>query len=565
MKLSSAWLYEQLAKEFTIVKAAGLSGRDGYLRPFFWSEVRSSRRGEKQQSEGNTDAWKDEKRQIEEGNTNAWKDKKRQDRGSMADRRGHVCVIPVLSEEDATKWSAADVQDPVFRVFCLEKGRCGKPKMESGGAYVCVEADGGAAEVLNYVQEMFDVCEEWEQKVVGLLAENAGIGKTLELSAGFLGNPLMVMGTDFSLTAEAGMEKLPEREKLFTRDGLNVEYMNALLQDEGYQKLTQERRTVLFPDYISGRRSMLRTLFVDQQPTYRLVLTEYDTPVTESCICILETLAKHLEYQLAREAPAPMKGDLEAIFQRVLSDRTADYVQISRSLSAVGWGGQDEYLCLVLQITYLNQKQLSTRAICCYVQKQLRDSVSFLYQDEVVSFFNLSRLGMDEEEAAAKLVYFIRDSYLKAGYSRTMKGHMNLRRQYVQAQTALDVGSRKRPYLWIHHFNQVALTYIIEQSTRKLPADMICHEGLLKLREHDRENHTEYMATLKTWIDRQMNATQAAKELYIHRSTFLYRMERIKEILHSDLENPEEVFYLELSYRLLEQDEEKNHGAGQSQ
>ncbi len=127
------------------------------------------------------------------------------------------------------------------------------------------------------------------------------------------------------------------------------------------------------------------------------------------------------------------------------------------------------------------------------------------------------------------------------------------------------LSNRTADYLWIHHFSQVALTYIIEQSTRKLPADMICHEGLLKLREHDRENHTEYMATLKTWIDRQMNAAQAAKELYIHRSTFLYRMDRIKEILHSDRENPEEVFYLELSYRLLEQDEEKNHDAGQSQ
>ncbi len=33
-------------------------------------------------------------------------------------------------------------------------------------------------------------------------------------------------------------------------------------------------------------------------------------------------------------------------------------------------------------------------------------------------FFDLTRLGKSQEEVAGKLVYFIRDTYLKAGYSR---------------------------------------------------------------------------------------------------------------------------------------------------
>ena len=71
------------------------------------------------------------------------------------------------------------------------------------------------------------------------------------------------------------------------------------------------------------------------------------------------------------------------IFVRVLSDRTADYLQVSRELSELGWSGNHEYMCLILQITYLNQQNLSTRAICRYIKKKLEDSVSFLYQDEI--------------------------------------------------------------------------------------------------------------------------------------------------------------------------------------
>ncbi len=579
VKLSSVWLYEQLKKEFEITETAGLSGRDGYLRPLFGSELRSGEHAAHTQA-AHMQAVHAQTARASAGPAGP---------GGKEARSGHVRVIPAASKQEVREWTDAGLPEKTFCVFCLSAGGYSVEKVEeliadgaldgktegrnargtldektkdnnAGSVWVCVvtgeeKESSGAAAVLNYLQMAFDSCDEWEDEVIRLLTGNAGIAKVLELSAGFLGNPLMVMGADFSLTAAAGMEKLPDRARLFTEDGVNVDYMNALLQDEEYQKITQAKQAMLYPGYISGYRSVNRNLFINGQPAYRLVLTECDNPVTQGCICILENLSRHLEYQLSREMPASMKGTLETIFQSVLTDRTADYVQISRRLSAAGWGSDDEYLCLILQITYLNQKQLSTGAICHYIQKQLNDSVSFLYQEEVVSFFNLSRLGMDEEAVAAKLVYFIRDSYLKAGYSRTMKGHMNLRRQYVQARTALDVGSRKKPYLWIHYFNQVALPYIIEQSTRRLPANMICHEGLLRLKEQDEKNHTEYMQTLKVYLDQQLNATQTAKELFIHRSTFLYRLEKIKEILHSDLEDADEIFYLELSFRLLEQND----------
>ena len=82
----------------------------------------------------------------------------------------------------------------------------------------------------------------------------------LEVTSAFLGNPLVLMGLDFSLIAEAGTSQLPERAKLFLDDGINVEFMNALLQDEGYRALTQSSRTTLFPAYLNGFSSLNRNL-----------------------------------------------------------------------------------------------------------------------------------------------------------------------------------------------------------------------------------------------------------------------------------------------------------------
>ena len=130
---------------------------------------------------------------------------------------------------------------------------------------------------------------------------------------------------------------------------------------------------------------------------------------------------------------------------------------------------------------------------------------------------------------------------------------MNLRRQFVQAKTALDVGARKYPYQWINYFDQVAFSYILEQSVRRLPARMLAHGGVLRLLESDHVHGTEYIKTLRCFLDHHQNAVQTARELYIHRSTFLYRMEKIRELLESSLEDPEEVLYIMFSLRVLEQ------------
>lgn len=562
MRLSSVYLYEKIKEKYEILKKGNLSGNDGYLRPFLRCGI-------------NRD------------------DRKKEDRF----RSGHVYVIQVRDDEEWKR--VVPVMKDIFWIFCKKSDAEKQNDNMIVGAGTGTEVEAGApesfetdinrnevevavsscddsdfgnipyiqvalenleeiAEFMNDMQEIFDTADGWERKIHDLMLEHAGMERLLQVTSEFLQNPLTVMGLDFTFVAEAGSKYLPPRARLYTDEGLNVEYVNALLQNETYREMADTHETVMFPAYISGCRSMNRNLFVDEKATHRLILTECRVEITQGVICVLDILSEKLEFLLAHEEEeADPDRDIERVFVRVLSDRTADYMQISRELSELGWGGNHEYMCLILQITYLNQQNLSTKAICRYIKKKLGDSVSFLYQDEIVVFFDLTRLGMNQEEVAGKLVYFIRDTYLKAGYSRVMTGHMNLRRQYVQAKTALDVGSRKKPYLWIHYFSQVAMTYILEQATKRLPGTMICHEGLLELKKHDEENQTKYMETLRVYLEQHLSATQAARELFIHRSTFLYRLDRIREILQSDLDDPEEIFYLELSFRLLEQEEEK--------
>ena len=63
---------------------------------------------------------------------------------------------------------------------------------------------------------------------------------------------------------------------------------------------------------------------------------------------------------------------------------------------------------------------------------------------------------------------------------------------------------------------------------------MLCHERLLFLQEHDDSSGSDYMRTLRCYLDNHCNVVQTARELFIHRSTLLLPPgKRSRKILES--------------------------------
>ncbi|MGN0353587.1 MAG: PucR family transcriptional regulator [Muricoprocola sp.] len=516
MKLSGAYLLEMLEQKRQVEKWEGVSEKEGYLRPFLMNL---------------------EDEYMEE----------------------HIWVV---SGEHIKNWASEHNHLPqkMLLVICnmdeeaeqiLSKRFWKKP-------YIALGGEAKVAEILNDLQKIFDQCEEWKSRLEELTVKNAPMEELLKASVKILGNPVLVMSMDFVLTAEAGLKDVPPQLRLFSESGVNIEQMNALLQDDRFQNMKAEKEPVIFPSYVVGYCSMNLNLFPKDKITHRIVLIENGKEITKGDGCLLKILGYYVEILLNRESMEGKKDDLDNVFWTLMSDRSADYLKISERLEDLGWSAKHEYFCCVLQIAGKEQKSMTSSVVCNYLKRKFPDSSSFLYEENVVCFFNLNKLELDADEVQHRLVPFIRDSFLMAGYSRVMKGHMYLRRQYEQAMIALDVGRREKPYQWVHRFNQAALPYILEQAVKRLPAQMVCEEHLLKLKEMDETHHTDYMLTLRTYLEQNLNATQTANALFIHRSTFLYRLEKIKEILDSNLDDPDEIFYLNLSFRLL--GEEENEG-----
>ena len=352
MKLSTELLFEKLQTEFTITAYGNLSSADGFLRPFLY----------------------DSKPLIDSRPIYEPLDK------SKGITPGHVCLahgkrleefIPHIFEEHflVLTGTRGDVQKLSSAVF----------------PYVVLSENTSLSSVLNFLQDIFDFYDDWSNELNTFLLKNDDITLLLHNALKIFQNPLSVISVDFSLIAETGEEKIPEKSRIFSDKEPNIDYINALTQDETYQSFCNSPTPFFFPGYITGISTLTMNIFQNGVPTHRLILYEAQKPITRGEYCLLSHLAGYVEYLLYHQH-IPISGqanDLHRILQTTLSDRSADYLDISHQLSSLGWSTRHEYLCLVYQTTYLDQKNMTTRAICNYMENHFPDCSSFLFKDEI--------------------------------------------------------------------------------------------------------------------------------------------------------------------------------------
>ena len=233
-------------------------------------------------------------------------------------------------------------------------------------------------------------------------------------------------------------------------------------------------------------------------------------------------------------------------------ERLTDYTAIDNRLSEYGWFSSHYYCCLSLTRSVDREEGLSGNYLCHYLEEMIKGSCAFPYGDDILVFVNLSRYDRTIDQLLTALTPFLRDSLLKTGASSTIRGTIDLRYSCLQARTAQEIGNKYENYRWVHRFEDISLTYLCDCCIRDMPSHMVVSQKLLTLHRYDEKHHSDYCDTLRTYLESEKNAVQSARKLFIHRSTFLYRLDRIQEIVPIDFNNEDELFYLLLSFRILD-------------
>ena len=403
--------------------------------------------------------------------------------------------------------------------------------------------------LFNTTQRAFDAYDAWDERMQSMALSESTLKSLLDASYRIFHNPLMVSTTEgFMVDYSSLMDTLPEFQEILSHNQVSVIACN----DKEMEPWTVQH----YQDPVTKRNNLFVEIYDKNRNSYRVILVEASRKLKHYDEYILQHLATYVQQMLERYTVVQedISYTLDRLLSNILTDESIDPDSLESRFENFHWKEFHRYFCMNIHVSTVDRQNLTVvRFICNRIESLMKGSCAFLLHENIVVYVNLNDYGKTLEEALEAVRGFLKESYLKAGISYVFTGLRSMKQYYLQSRIALEEGMKRYPLRWINRFEDIALDYLLGKCTEVLTPEVVCSRAVLELKKYDLEHKTDYYLTLKTYITCQMNAVQAAKKLFIHRSTFLYRMAHIKELVQIDLEDPDQLLYLLMTYRLLEE------------
>ncbi|HSP46786.1 MAG TPA: helix-turn-helix domain-containing protein, partial [Clostridiaceae bacterium] len=128
---------------------------------------------------------------------------------------------------------------------------------------------------------------------------------------------------------------------------------------------------------------------------------------------------------------------------------------------------------------------------------------------------------------------------------------LSITRSFKEAQEAVNIEGMLLNRHRVVHFENYRIFNLLSSDISKEKLVEFYENTVQRLVEYDRENHTSLVESLEGYFRHNGNVSEASKELYIHRNTFIYRIDKIKSILDTDLKDSEELLELQLGLKIM--------------
>lgn len=457
---------------------------------------------------------------------------------------------------------SSDLTEDLLRThgdnLVLIAGNCPEAKTAAISGVCCFPGEENPESLFNTVQRIFDTYDAWDEKMQNLALSERTLKTLLDASHRIFHNPIMVSTTGgFVIDYSSLMDTMPEFQEILQKNQVTS------FEEDGKTPVIPEEvgEARYYADPLTQKNNLYVDIYDKNRNAYRLILVEATRKLKFYDEYLLVHLAKYVKQMLEKYTvlQSDISYTLDRLISNILTDESLDTAPLEPRFESFHWKESHTYFCMNIHVSMVDRQNLTVvRFICNRLESLIHGSCAFLMDDNIVVYVNLHWYDGTIEDAVETVTGFLKDSYLKAGISYEFSGLRSLKQYYVQSRIALEEGMKRYPLRWVNRFEDIALDYLMEKCTDELEPQVICSRAVLTLQRYDREHKTEYYQTLHTYIRCQMNAVKAAKALFIHRSTFLYRMSHIRELVNIDLENPDQLLYLLLTYKLLEKEPEKN-------
>jgi DNA-binding PucR family transcriptional regulator len=396
--------------------------------------------------------------------------------------------------------------------------------------------------------------------------QHVDIDELADVIGDLLNNPITIEDSDHKLIAYSSHGESTDQARWSTIMGRRVpeKVLTRLWKEGVFQQLLTEDNPVHIPaiDEVGlGKRVAIAIRKGDDVLGY-IWAQEVNRPITETDDEILRQAAKAAVPRLVQrqgKRKAEEQRRKEFFWELLLGNHTSE-TAIRRKAESLQMelpapyliciidspGGQlDRYLYPLIMRDKLLWVTDGTQLILLMGKKTaaVREGGSLGKITEQFLAESLDKLG--NQTNAGDLI---------AGYGQPYKAYTDIVRSYREALHVVQVKRLfSRETKQIFGFHDLGIYRFLLQLKKWGDAEGYVNERLSRLKQYDRENQTNLLETLETFLDTAGKVNLTSQRLHIHINTLSYRLRRIEEIMEVNLDdqNQRTALYLDLKVAKL--------------
>lgn len=137
------------------------------------------------------------------------------------------------------------------------------------------------------------------------------------------------------------------------------------------------------------------------------------------------------------------------------------------------------------------------------------------------------------------------------GYSQCYWGANTIKICFDHALQTIKIGLKLHPSETIFSYRKDAVYHELYQNFSFENLNQIYATTIKPLIDYEQQYHSDLVITLEAFFENQLNITQTAKTLYLHRNTINYRIKKIEELLGVNLKNWNDCVRVQLGFYVL--------------
>lgn len=414
--------------------------------------------------------------------------------------------------------------------------------------------------IMDRLLDLFSQYQQWQQQIDALTYRNSGVQELCELGSQMLDNPVCIHDDWFIMIAMSqGMDQIMEPEYAASSNigSIPRAIVEDFRNDGEYLETYVHRNAQVWKGTRGEPDSLYVNLWDGAVYRGRFLVLKHNHPFRKVDFVLAEVLAQRITYLLNRKKPGEnmQTRSMDDVIFGLLQNKQTDTADLTQLMNMLNWGKQDRFLCVRIR----NQQESAVSAMEHVLHSDLfrifSDSYILFSGHEQCILLNLTKNPMKAEYVSHLLAPLCRDYCLYAGISSPVTDIRDVHLAYYQAEVAINQAFRMHSERWIVTFSSCALSYIFENLNSPLQKWHLAAPELHALKDYDQEKGTQYFETFRTYLQEERDIPRTAQKLIIHRTTLLYRLKKIQQIIADDLNDPWKRMYFLLSLWLMDQEE----------